>query len=209
MGGARPRSLATWRRWPRLRAVAVLLGGWFVAEPASARQSSEQGAHPSVRACKGEDGKGAEKARGKKKKGAQGEVDSGSACLEIHSPTLDVQEQLQALVRELRWRVGDEEISESLWNFSMELTAEELLGYAKPDATKERMEWRSGKAVVLVKTAELGEGYTRVIVSAQFEGYGELNDALATKRTSWALGSNGKLEARLISGLQARFSAKP
>jgi hypothetical protein len=194
-----------WRGWQGLSAAAVLLGVWVVTGPVWGRQGSAQSSGTSVRACKGVVDKNAKK----KKKGAQTERAAGGACLEIHAPALEVQERLQALVRELRWRVGDEEISESLWTFSIGLTAEELLGYAKPDSTMERMEWRSGKALVLVRTTELGDGYTRTVVSTHFEGYGELNDALATQRTSWVLGSNGKLEAGLISGLQARFGAKP
>jgi hypothetical protein len=193
--------------WGRAGVVALLLAACGVAAPVRGLQDADRGLK--VRACTSlEQDKTAERKAAQRKKKGRGEGGAGTACLEIHSPALEVQERMQAFVREQRWRVGEEEISESLWSFRMELTAEELLGYAKPDAAPERMEWGSGKAAVLVQTAELSDGYTRTIVSAHFAGYGEPKDALATKRTSWTMDSNGKLEAALINGLRERFGAK-
>jgi hypothetical protein len=159
-----------------------------------------------VRPCKAD--QRASRKPAKPKWHAEAVTDSGSACLEVRSTSLGVQEYLQSFLRQQRWRVSDEDAQESLWSFRVHLTAEELLGYAKPDSTTQRMSWTSGRAVVLVKTADLGDGYTRTIVSAHFEGYGEPDDALATRRTSWALGSNGKLETALINGLRERLRSK-
>jgi len=89
----------------------------------------------------------------------------------------------------------------------MALSKEELLDYATPDPANERVEWRSGKAVVLVKTADLRDGYARTIVTAHFEGFGEPQDTFAMKRESWTLRSNGKLEATLTSALEAHNRA--
>jgi hypothetical protein len=190
--------------WRGLIASVLLFGACLVGAPVWPQQGSD--GRSNVRACKSLAEK---KTNGKNRKGQQGDGNAGRACLEIHSTALEVQERLQAFVREQRWRVGEEAISESLWSFKMELTAEELLRYAKPDSATERMQWSSGKAAVLVETAELSDGYTRAIISAHFAGYGEPEDALATKRTSWTLGSNGKLEAALLSGLRGLFGAKP
>jgi hypothetical protein len=89
----------------------------------------------------------------------------------------------------------------------MALTKEDLLNYAKPDGAAEHVKWRSGKVIVLVKTADLADGYARAIVSAYFEGFGESDDAFAMQRASWMLHSNGNLEAALIGGLQAHNRA--
>jgi hypothetical protein len=53
--------------------------------------------------------KTAQRRAAKRKKKGQGAGDARTACLEIHSPALEVQERLQAFVREQRWRVAEEE----------------------------------------------------------------------------------------------------
>lgn len=179
----------------------------FATLSVSARQSAD--APAGVRACNAQetDAGGGKKPVNRKKGKGQTETNMGEACVEVHSASLDVQEQLQAFVRKQKWRAGEEEIGESFWSFSMALSKEELLDYATPDPANERVEWRSGKAVVLVKTADLRDGYARTIVTAHFEGFGEPQDTFAMKRESWTLRSNGKLEATLTSALEAHNRA--
>jgi hypothetical protein len=90
-------------------------------------------------------------------------------------------------------------------SFSVALGKEELLGYTTLDSTTKRVEWRSGKAVVLVRSTDLNGGYTRTIVTAHFEGFGVAEDSFAMKRESWTLSSNGRLEAMLTDALQSHF----
>jgi hypothetical protein len=188
--------------------VPLLLAVFVLILPVSARQTPLNDL--TVRPCKIADQEaaaGKNPTKQKKRNPEQAEANSGNACLEVHSSTLDVQEHLQSFVREQRWRIGDEQISESLWSFSLELSKEELLGYTKTDSATERVSLRGGKAVVLVKTADLSDGYTRTTVSARFEGFGESDDTFAMKRASWKLTSNGRLESTLIGTLQTHFRA--
>ena len=113
-----------------------------------------------------------------------------------------MQERLQAFIRDQKWRVGDEEISDSLWIFSRELNREELLALAKPDPATEKVNWARGKAAVQIRTIDLENGFTRAIVSAHFEGFGEPEDKFAMQRASWKLISTGRLEALLVSALR-------
>jgi hypothetical protein len=190
----------------RSAAVQLLVGVSLLILPCSAQQilSGASG----VRSCKSLDSRtsaGKKSTKQKKKNAGVEETGSGAGCLEVHSTTLDVQEHLQAFVREQKWRVGDEEIGETFLSFSVALSKEELLGYTTPDTTAKRVEWRSGKAVVLVKTSDLSDGYTRTIVSAHFEGFGDPDDSFAMKRASWTLNSSGRLEATLTSALQLHY----
>lgn len=188
--------------------VLLLLGLLALILPTSAQQSTRSEA--TVRPCKvtGQEADAEKKpAKRKKKNAVQAETNSGNACLEVHSTSLDVQEHLQSFARDQKWRVGNEAVGESFWSFSMTLKQEDLLGYTKADSATERVQWRSGRAVVLVKTTELGDGYTRTTVSTRFEGFGESDDKFAMKRASWTLSSNGRLESTLIGALQTHFRA--
>jgi hypothetical protein len=174
--------------------------------PGSAQQISDR--KWGVRPCKvidSEAAAGKKSTKQQKRNAGQGATSSGTGCLEVRSSTLAVQENLQAFVRGQKWRAGDEEIGESFLSFSVALSKGELLGYTTLDSTTERVQWRSGKAVVLVRTSELSDGYTRTIVRAHFEGFGDSDDSFAMKRASWTLSSNGRLEATLIEALQAHF----
>src|ERR1700674_4088392 len=86
----------------------------------------------------------------------------------------------------------DEEISDSIWMFSRELYREELLAWAKPDHATEKVNWARGRAALQVQTIDLEDGFTRVIVSAYFEGFGEPEDKFAMQRASRKLISTGK-----------------
>ena len=128
------------------------------------------------------------------------------ACIEIHQPALLVQEFSQKIVRDLQWRVVDEQATEDFWNFSIAISADELVAYTKP--SKElRISWTAGKASVNVQTVELFGGYTRVLISAKFGGYGVQEDSFAPKRESWLLPSNGALEAKLAGAVSEHFKA--
>jgi hypothetical protein len=129
------------------------------------------------------------------------------ACLEVHSSALVVQERLQKFVRDQSWSVDDERIDENLWTFHRELSPQELLAFAKPEPAAAKVEWRKGRATLLVRTVELDNGFSRTTISAKFDGYGDVDDALATQRSSWSLFSNGQLEANLAAGLRSTYQS--
>lgn len=197
------------QRISRFLAVQLLLAVFVLIPPVSAQQSPARDL--GVRPCKvpGWEAPGEEKpGKRKNKKAEQAETNPGKACLEVHASSLEVQEHLQAFVREQRWGVGDEDISEDVWSFSMQLSKQQLLSYTKLDATTERVNWRNGKASVFIQTTELNDGYTRTVVRAYFDGFGESKDDIyAMKRDSWKLPSNGSLEATLVGALHAHFHA--
>ena len=190
----------------RLIGMQLFLGVFVLTARGSAQQSlaPEVGVRPCAPGSQEADGE-QKPAKTKKKNAGQAKTNSGVACLEVHFSSLDVQEHVQAFVRTQKWHVGDEQIGEAFLSFSMALTKDDLLGYTTPDAAVAHVQWRSGKVVVLVKTADLADGYARTIVSAHFEGFGESDDVFAMQRASWTLLSNGKLEAMLISGLRAHY----
>lgn len=128
-----------------------------------------------------------------------------NACLEIAANSLDVQERLQALVRETRWTVSDEDTDPFFWTFSVQVTKDELVADTQPEPAAEQVDWTGGKARVMVQTSELPGGYTRLTVSANFDGLGESEDKFAPQRASWKLKSNGRLEAGLIAELRKRL----
>jgi len=128
-----------------------------------------------------------------------------SACIEIHQPALLIQEFLQRVVRDLRWAVTDEQATEDFWSFCIAIDAKELAAYTKP-SPEQRISWSTGKASVNVRTSELMDGYTRVVITAQFEGYGKQEDSFAPKRESWPLTSNGQLEVKLANSVREHFS---
>ena len=187
----------------RLALSLLLLCGGVLAS-VSAQQTS--GSATGVRPCKlqpQETAAGKKPEKHKKGKSAAQQGNAGEACLEVAGSPLEAQERLQAFVREQSWQIGDAEISESSWSFSIDLSDKELVGYTNPDYASQRVTWGRGKAVVLVKTAELGDGFARTTVTTKFEGWGDSDDALAMKRASWTLTSNGRLELELIGALQA------
>jgi hypothetical protein len=193
---------------PRFLVVPLLLALSVLILPVSARQAAVS--DPAARPCKvagREPAGGKHPASQKNRNTEHAETNTGRACLELHSPALDLQEHLQSLVREKQWHISDEQIGESLWSFTLDLSREELLGYTKPDPAAGRVILTGGKAAVLVKTADLGDGYTRLTVSVHFEGYGEAEDTFAMKRASWKLSSSGRLESMLTDAWQTRFRA--
>jgi hypothetical protein len=67
--------------------------------------------------------------------------------------------------------------------------------------------WTDGKAIVQVRTRELDGGFSRVEISARFQGSGQNVDRFAPPRDSWDLESNGALEKNLIAALEAHVKS--
>ena len=128
------------------------------------------------------------------------------ACIEIKGEALEIQETLQATVRDLKWRVHENHASEDSWTFVRSLNVEELEKYADTKVLLEPLEFEYGKAALLVRTSDLGQGFVRVQISAQIQGEGKSSDAAVKQPvTTWPLRSKGTLELELISLLQGRY----
>jgi hypothetical protein len=164
----------------------------------------------SVRPCEAsEQGAGSAKKPSKQKKhrATEPQNDTANACVEAAGSALHIQEQLQSFVRQERWLVSNEDISETTWTFDVGFNKEQLLHYAKPDSSSDRVDWQDGKAQVVIRSWDLGDGFARTIVSAKFQGSGESSDSFATQRSPWTLISKGILEAKIVEGLRTRVSA--
>ena len=128
------------------------------------------------------------------------------ACQEVKGEALEIQETLQAAVRDLKWRVHENHASEDSWTFVRSLNAEELEKYADTKVLLEPVEFEYGKAALLVRTADIGQGFVRVQISAQIQGEGKSSDAVVKQpATTWPLRSKGTLEQELIAALQSRY----
>jgi hypothetical protein len=128
------------------------------------------------------------------------------ACLEVKGEALEIQESLQAAVRDLKWRVHENHASEDSWTFVRYLSVEDLEKYADTKVLLESVEFESGKTAVLVRTAEIGKGFIRVQISAQIQGEGKSVDAVVKQpASSWPLRSKGTLEQELIAALQNSY----
>jgi hypothetical protein len=170
----------------------------------------QESAPLSVRPCKASDqGELSPKKPGKQKKhrATEQQNDTANACVEAPGSAIHIQEQLQSFVRQERWPLSNEDISETTWTFDVGLNKDQLLLYAKPDSSSDRVDWQDGKAKVVVRSWDLGDGFTRTIVSAKFEGSGESSDSFATQRSPWTLISKGTLEAKIVEGFRTRVSA--
>jgi hypothetical protein len=128
------------------------------------------------------------------------------ACMEMKGEPLEIQEALQALVRDLQWRVHENHVSEDTWTFVRYMDADDLEKYADTKVLIEPVNFEDGKAAVLVRTTDAGAGFARVQISAQFEGEGKSSDAtLQQPATSWPLVSKGTLEKELLTALAAHY----
>lgn len=122
---------------------------------------------------------------------------------------MQVQERLQALVRRRAWNVFDEDLQDSSWTFTRELSTQELLAGAEPDPSTRRVRLVGGRALMVVQTIELPDRYTRVTVRAKLKALGESSDHFAPNRDEWDLKSNGKMEQALIDELPSWPPTKP
>lgn len=144
------------------------------------------------------------KSKRRSKKKEQSSTPAGAACLEVRESSLAIQESLQKFVREQRWEIGEEQISEDTWTFARYLKKTEVSEYTQPWKGTP-IDWRSARMKINVRTTELPDGYTRTVVISRVQGYGDLEDQFATKRESWILQSNGTLESGLTAVLSRQL----
>ena len=128
------------------------------------------------------------------------------ACIEVKGETLEIQEVLQAVVRDLQWRVRENHATEDSWSFVRYLNVDELEKYADTKVLIEPVDFEDGKTAVAVRTTDVGEGFVRVQVSARFEGEGKSADTVIKQpATLWPLNSKGVLEKELIDALLVHY----
>jgi hypothetical protein len=128
------------------------------------------------------------------------------ACLEVKGEGIEVQEFLQTTAREETWRIGENRASEDAWSFVRYFGPDELEKYADTKVLLEPVNFTSGKAAVLVRTTDIGDGYSRVQVSVHFQGEGRTTDKTWGQPSSvWPLNSKGVLEQEVLSAVQTRF----
>lgn len=137
-----------------------------------------------------------------KPKSAASSNETALACLEAQDSSLNIQEFFQSYVRAQAWRFGEERIVADGWIFARYLDKDELLQFAKEGRFAGHVTWNGGKALVVVSTRELDDGFTRVEVSARMQGFGQNVDRFAPARDSWNLDSSGLLEKNLIAALE-------
>ena len=112
------------------------------------------------------------------------------------------------MVREQSWRIGENHASEDMWSFVRYLNSDELERFADTKVLIEPVDFTSGKAVIIVRTTDLGGGYARVQISTKILGEGRSTEkAMAQPASEWPLNSKGVLEQGLVTAL--RTSYKP
>ena len=132
--------------------------------------------------------------------------DPPPACVEVKGETLEIQETLQGVVRDLQWRVHDNHATEDAWSFVRYMNPDELEKYADTKVLIEPVQFEDGKAAVVVRTADIGGGFVRVQISARFEGEGKSADTVMKQpATAWPLNSKGVLEKELVDSLLAHY----
>jgi len=148
----------------------------------------------------------AKKSHKSSKRRTSSQIELNPVCSEVRDSILAAQEYLQKYVREQRRSLSDEQVSEDMWTFSLDLGKDELIRYAKlsPEA---RIDWTGGKALLNVRTSALDDGFTRVIVTMRVDAYGEPEDKFVPRPKSWPVPSNGSLEAALLSALRVHLQA--
>jgi hypothetical protein len=145
-----------------------------------------------------------EKSKGKSTRATK---EALSACLDVKSSPLEIQEFFQNYVRAQGWRFGEEKIVEDGWIFARYLDKDELLQFAKEGVFAGRVKWTEGRALVQVTTREIDGGFTRVEISARMQGIGQNADRFAPPKDTWDLDSSGVLEKNLIDALDAHVKS--
>lgn len=186
--------------------VLCLLGARVAAQTPSDKAA---GMSEVVRACASAptSSKPARKDKAKGKGGAANSMDIVPACLEAKASPIQIQEFLQAYVRDEKWTILGEKTAEDLWTFSRSLDKDELVRFSKEEPFAGRVIWSDGKAFVQVRTVELQGGFTRVQIFARIQGSGENADRFAPPQDSWQLQSNGMLENTMIAALETHFKS--
>ena len=174
------------------------------ASPSQLPQASGTG-----RSCTGSWNTSAPEAKKKRPKNSPKESHDAPACIELSASALDIQEYLQSFSRNQHWTIVEEHVTEDSWIFSLAMSKDELVGSTKAGSDSEKVQWRSGSALVQISSVTLADGFTRTIVRARFRGYGEAADKFAPQPGYWELESNGTFEASIVSTLKARFKATP
>ncbi len=128
------------------------------------------------------------------------------ACVEVTGEPIEVQEFLQSIVREFRWRVGENHASEDTWSFVRYLNELELEKLADTNVLLETAQFTGGKVAVAIRTQDTGDRYVRVQITTHFQGDGKSNDRISGQPgTVWPLNSKGVLEQELLDALKSRF----
>jgi hypothetical protein len=127
------------------------------------------------------------------------------ACLEVKAGVREIQEFLQKTVREQGRNVGQVQISANSFSFYRHLDKDELAQAARTDILGGRISWTEGKAFVSAQMTGAGEGFTRVQISARFQGRGQTSERFARPSDLWPLMSRGTLEGSLLSALESYF----
>ena len=143
----------------------------------------------------------------KDKRKGSGVSQVATACLEAKGAPLEIQEFFQSYIRAQGWRFTEEKIVADGWMFVRHLDKDELLQFAKEGRFAGRVTWTEGKALVLVTTSELDDGFTRTEVTARLQGFGQSVDRLAPPKDTWDLDSSGALEKTLIEALEDHFKS--
>lgn len=126
------------------------------------------------------------------------------SCLEVKGDPIQLQEFLQALIRDQKWRIGQEQASAESWTFVRYLEPEELVRFAHTEILGGRIVWTEGKAAVQVTISEGADGFTRVQITTKFLGKGNSKERFARPTDSWPLVSRGTLEGSMIAALESR-----
>ena len=128
------------------------------------------------------------------------------ACIEVRGEGIEVQEFLQTTAREETWRLTESHVSEDTWTYVRNFDPDELEKYADTTVSLEPVKFTAGKAAVTVRTTEIGDGYSRVQISAHFQGEGKSADKVMGQPSSvWPLKSKSVLEQELLTALQTRY----
>ena len=164
----------------------------------------------STRACAATPAKTNPKNKAKRKTtdSESAQLEIPAACLEVKSSAMEIQEYLQKVVREQRWTIGQTESSDDSFTFYRLLDKEELAQVAKTEILGGRIAWTEGKGFVAVRTSDAGDGFTRVKISARFQGRGQTSERFARPSDLWPLVSKGTLEGSLIAALESHFSSR-
>ena len=127
-------------------------------------------------------------------------------CIEIKGDPLEIQETLQAIARDLQWRIHDNHATEDSWTFVRYLDTDELEKYADTKVLIQPVDFEDGKTAIVVRTTDIGEGFTRVQISARFEAEGKSSDTTMKHPASfWQLKTKGVLEQEMVAALQNRY----
>jgi hypothetical protein len=126
-------------------------------------------------------------------------------CLEVQATPIEIREFLQSLAPKQRGTTTQQQTSGDLWTFVRHLEKDELSQFAKTDIVGGRIMWTEGKALVAVKTEKRADDFTRVQITARFQGRGQTSLPLARPTDWWPLASKRTLEGSMIAALESHF----